>query len=175
MRTMRPVGERGRLVIHVELFEVELGTWTPGETDAAPGEFDPAALTDFWDRSGADVGDGGASVAYQSVLTGLEWGEIGRSLLLSELRQQTVDALLSIKVTPPTVNNQVTNFDNATFDPSLQAPGGPDWYPSGDGVWRLVETVSGVSWNVQSLLRDSAMQPRRRRTCRAKCRRSGPR
>ena len=47
------------------------------------GRFEPAAFTDIWDRSlAAGVpGDFSAGAAYQSVLTGLEWGEAGASEL----------------------------------------------------------------------------------------------
>lgn len=42
------------------------------------------------------------------------------------------------QATVSTVNNDVTHFNNATFDPSFQERPGGWWNPAGDGVWRLL-------------------------------------
>ena len=42
------------------------------------------------------------------------------------------------QATVSTVNNDVTHFNNETFDPSFQERPGGWWNPQGDGVWRLM-------------------------------------
>lgn len=62
------------------------------------GRFVPIAFVDFWGRVlGQNFGDEGASAMYQSVLTDLEWGNIGSSPFLTNLRESSGDGLLSIK------------------------------------------------------------------------------
>ena len=63
----------------------------------ARGDFEPAAFADIWDRSTGGGGDVGGGATYQSVLTNLEWGDIGSSSFLSALKSEAKDGLLSIK------------------------------------------------------------------------------
>lgn len=62
------------------------------------GDFEPAAFIDIWKRadSGGD-GDMNAAAMYQSVLTGLEWGDVAASPFLAALQGAAGDGLLSIK------------------------------------------------------------------------------
>ena len=61
------------------------------------GAFETAAFADIWDRSAGGGGDIGGGAAYQSVLTNLEWGDVGRSPFLLALKGEATDGLLSIK------------------------------------------------------------------------------
>ena len=72
------------------------------------GRFEPAAFTDIWDRSLAAgaPGDFSAGAAYQSVLTGLDWGEAGASEFLRQLRRASGECL-SVKF----------NVDGINLDP----------------------------------------------------------
>jgi hypothetical protein len=72
------------------------------------GRFEPAAFTDIWDRSLAAgaPGDFSAGAAYQSVLTGLDWGEAGASEFLRQLRGASGECL-SVKF----------NVDGINLDP----------------------------------------------------------
>jgi hypothetical protein len=74
------------------------------------GEFEPAAFSDIWDRAQRGAGgDIGASAAYQSVLTGVEWGDVTASGVLSDLRAATEPGLLSIKFTLDGYNMNATS------------------------------------------------------------------
>ena len=67
-------------------------------TTVLRGDFATAPFTDIWGRAlGGNNDDINACAAYQSVLENLEWGDIGNSLFLHELKLQSPDALLSIK------------------------------------------------------------------------------
>jgi hypothetical protein len=71
-----------------QLFGLELRiTATDGET-LMRGEFESAAFTDLWDRApeAGTAGDLAAGAMYQSVLTHVEWGDIGGSPFLRALR-----------------------------------------------------------------------------------------
>jgi hypothetical protein len=60
--------------------------------------FEVAAFIDIWKRStGSNGGDTGASAAFQSVLTDLEWADVSASPFLTALRAAASDGLLSIK------------------------------------------------------------------------------
>jgi hypothetical protein len=53
---------------------------------------------DIWNRAvGGIAGDTGAGVMFQSVLTELEWGDVGQSHFLSELKEHAQAGVLSIK------------------------------------------------------------------------------
>jgi hypothetical protein len=86
------------------------------------GRFEPAAFTDIWDR-GLGPGPGGAgtnggptpppgdlaaSAMYQSVLTGLKWGDISASPFLGQLHAATADGIASVKF----------NVDGINLDPA---------------------------------------------------------
>lgn len=74
------------------------------------GRFEPAPFTDIWDRGlgGGTVGDLAAAAMYQSVLTGLEWGDTSASPFLGQLRAAAADGVLSIKF----------NVDGINLDPA---------------------------------------------------------
>jgi hypothetical protein len=64
------------------------------------GEFAPAAFIDIWDRAQGPGGGGdiGACATYQSIVSDLEWGDLGGSRLLGELRDAAADeGLLSMR------------------------------------------------------------------------------
>ncbi|MBV8686609.1 MAG: hypothetical protein JOZ90_11940 [Alphaproteobacteria bacterium] len=60
------------------------------------GFFEPAAFMDIWSRATGSGSDINAGAAYQSVLTGLVWGDVSSSPFLSALQAASAD-LLSIK------------------------------------------------------------------------------
>jgi hypothetical protein len=98
------------------------------------GQFEPAAFIDIWDRGlggpagtgpagsanrtggfgtaragmGGPPGDLAAGAMYQSVLTGLEWGDISASPFLRQLRDAATEGILSIKF----------NVDGIDLDPA---------------------------------------------------------
>jgi hypothetical protein len=78
------------------------------------GQFEPAPFIDIWDRglggaeTGGAPGDLAAGAMYQSVLTGLEWGDISASPFLLQLREAAPDGTLSIKF----------NVDGINLDPA---------------------------------------------------------
>ncbi len=75
------------------------------------GNFEPAAFTDIWDRATASAGgDTIAGAMYQSVLSGLEWGDVSSSAFLTQLKAAAGDGLLSIK------------FNVDSFNLSFQSP-----------------------------------------------------
>jgi hypothetical protein len=80
-----------------EIFGLELRIATASGETLLRGEFAPAAFMDIWDRaasgSGGSAGSGGsggdldAGAMYQSVLTGLTWGDADGSPFLGALRE----------------------------------------------------------------------------------------
>jgi hypothetical protein len=61
------------------------------------GTYQPAAFMDIWDRCPSARGDELAGAMYQSVLTGLQWGDLAGSPFLQQLQAAATDGLLSIK------------------------------------------------------------------------------
>jgi hypothetical protein len=62
------------------------------------GDFKVAAFTDIWGgRLAGDGGDFAAAAYYQSLITGIGWGNLFGSRFLSELKQASDPTLLSIK------------------------------------------------------------------------------
>lgn len=77
------------------------------------GEFEPAAFTDIWDRATASAGgDTIAGAMYQSVLSGLVWGDVSLSPFLTQLKAAAGDGLLSIKFNVDSFN---LNFRSPDF------------------------------------------------------------
>jgi hypothetical protein len=76
------------------------------------GKYQPAAFMDIWDRSGEAGGDFGAGAMFQSVLSELEWGDVGLSGFLRALQSEAKDDLLSIKFNVDGVN---LAFDSPEF------------------------------------------------------------
>ncbi len=74
------------------------------------GEYAPAAFHDIWGRAiGGLPGDIGASAAYQSILSKLEWGTIDGSPFLKQLRDSARDGMLSIKFNVDGFNLDITS------------------------------------------------------------------
>ena len=104
------------------IFGLEVRIVSAAGATLLSGRFEPAAFTDIWDRglgaepAGAGTngepaplpGDLAASAMYQSVLTGLEWGDISASPFLGQLRAATADGIASIKF----------NVDGINLDPA---------------------------------------------------------
>jgi hypothetical protein len=59
------------------------------------GQFSPVPFMDIWGRGG--LGDAGASVFYQSTLTGVVWGDLSKSPALQALQTATVPGQLSMR------------------------------------------------------------------------------
>ena len=59
------------------------------------GQFSPVPFMDIWGRGGA--GDTGASVFYQSTLTGVVWGDLSASPALQALQAATIQGQLSMR------------------------------------------------------------------------------
>jgi hypothetical protein len=100
-----------QLVSTIWGLEVRIATWS-GE-NLLRGRFEPIAFVDIWDRAqgAGDAGDVGASAAYQSVLTDVEWGDVASSPFLAALKAASADGLLSIKFTVDGVNLDFTSPD----------------------------------------------------------------
>lgn len=79
------------------------------------GDFEPAAFTDIWDRATASAGgDTIAGAMYQSVLSGLVWGDVSSSPFLTQLKAAASDGLLSIKFNVDSFNLDFTSPDFMT-------------------------------------------------------------
>ena len=79
-----------------EIFGLEMRIATTAGETLLRGEFEPVAFMDIWDRGGS-AGDLAAGAMYQSVLTHLRWGDIGRSPFLRALRDAAGRSRLSVK------------------------------------------------------------------------------
>lgn len=81
------------------IWGLEVRITDSGGENLLRGRFEPAAFMDIWDRAqGAGAGgDSAAGAMYQSVLTDLEWGDVGSSAVLGSLREAADGGLLSIK------------------------------------------------------------------------------
>jgi hypothetical protein len=77
------------------------------------GQFEPAAFMDIWDRATGQTqaGDADAGSYYQSVLTGLRWGDVSGSPFLQALQAAASDGLLSIKFNVDIFNLSYTSPD----------------------------------------------------------------
>jgi hypothetical protein len=60
------------------------------------GDFTPAPFYDIWTRAIGNSGDSAFSAIYQSVLTGVEWGDLEGSAVLQGLKAASEPGLLSI-------------------------------------------------------------------------------
>jgi hypothetical protein len=94
------------------IWGMEIRIATPADENLLYGRFAPAAFMDIWDRAqGQGGGDVGAAAMYQSVLTHLEWGDVGSSPFLTALREASGNGLLSIKFNVDGVNLDFTSPD----------------------------------------------------------------
>jgi hypothetical protein len=75
------------------------------------GQFEPAAFMDIWDRAtGGGGGDTTAGAMYQSVLTGLIWGDVSASPFLTALQSASAaSGMLSIKINVDGMNLDFTD------------------------------------------------------------------
>jgi hypothetical protein len=82
-----------------QIWGLEMRICAPDGATFVRGAFEPAAFFDIWNRAeaGGGGGDIGACAAYQSVLTGVEWGDVSGSPWLAELQAAAADGLLSVK------------------------------------------------------------------------------
>lgn len=96
------------------IWGLEVRIATPAGDTVLRGQFEPVAFMDIWDRGQGPgtAGDAGGGAMYQSVLTSLEWGEIGSSPFLLQLKAAAADGLLSIKFNVDGVN---LHFDSPRF------------------------------------------------------------
>jgi hypothetical protein len=70
----------------------------PGATPVFSGDFEVSAFSDLWMRAQGNVsGDGRFGAFWQSVLTGVTWGDPGSSRLLQELKAAASSGMLSIR------------------------------------------------------------------------------
>ena len=95
-----------------EIWGMEIRIADAGGHSLMRGQYEPAPFTNIWNRWPTGRGDGMAGAIYQSVLTGVEWGDIGGSAFLTELRNASKDGLLSIKFN---VDAFDTDFTSPTF------------------------------------------------------------
>lgn len=85
-----------QLVSEIWGLQVRIAT-ADGQT-LLTGDFEPAAFMDIWDRAASSAGgDQTAGAMYQSVLTHLQWGNVGVSPFLVALAEAAADGVLSIK------------------------------------------------------------------------------
>jgi hypothetical protein len=83
-----------------EIWGLEVRICAHDGTTLVRGEFEPAPFSDIWNRAQrGGGGDIGASAAYHSVLSSVEWGDVAGSAVLSELKEASAPGLLSIKFT----------------------------------------------------------------------------
>ena len=73
------------------------------------GQFEPAAFIDIWTRWPTGKGDSSAGSMFQSVLSGLEWGDLSGSTFLQQLKA-AAPGMLSIK------------FNVDSYDDSFKSP-----------------------------------------------------
>jgi len=85
-----------------------------GEPPTIAGEFEVAAFSDLWVRAAGDLrADGRFGAFWQSVLTGVAWGDPRGSRLVSELRNASAAGLLSIRFnTDGYLDNEEANDSN---------------------------------------------------------------
>jgi hypothetical protein len=92
------------------IWGMEVRIATPAGENLLRSRFTPTAFMDIWDRTQGG-GDGGAGAMYQSVLTNLEWGDVGSSPFLTGLRETSGNGLLSIKFNVDGINLAFTSPD----------------------------------------------------------------
>ncbi|MFN2606952.1 MAG: hypothetical protein ABR511_03500 [Acidimicrobiales bacterium] len=131
------------------IWGLEVRIATAGGDTVVRGRFSPVAFTDIWDRGHGQgaAGDVGAGAAYQSVLTDLEWADVGSSAFLGALRAAAADGLLSVKFNVDGINLDFTSPDFmtgrivGTIGPA--AKGGPHHFVPG----RQFMTTAGPGGN----------------------------
>jgi hypothetical protein len=94
------------------LFGLEIRVAERTGATLAGGAFEPAAFFDIWNRAPGRNVDVSACAYWQSVLTGVEWGDVSSSPFLTALRDASRDGMLSIKFMMDGYNN---TFGDAEF------------------------------------------------------------
>jgi hypothetical protein len=93
-----------------EIWGLQVRIADSGGNTLMSGSFEPAAFMDIWDRAtGGGSGDIGAGATYQSILTGLEWGDVSASPFLTALQQAASGGTLSIKMNVDGLNMDFTS------------------------------------------------------------------
>ena len=94
-----------------EIWGLEVGICDTAGHTLLRGQFEPAVFIDIWTRWPTGQGDGSAAAMYQSVLIGLEWGDLSGSTFLQQLKA-TAPGMLSIKFN---VDSYDTGFKSPNF------------------------------------------------------------
>ncbi len=117
------------------IFGLEVRIVDPGSRQVLMrGSFEPAGFYDIWFGRGVGRGgDMGASAFFQSVLTGVQWGDIGHSPALQALRQASLDGRLSIKFMTDSYGMRLPNRGFGRFVGTIgpQLAGDPDHFTPG--------------------------------------------
>lgn len=79
------------------IWGLEMRICAPDGTTLVRGSFEPIGFMDIWVRSLSGKGSGTMGAMFQSVLTGVEWGDVTASPFLSQLRDQYGGSRLSVK------------------------------------------------------------------------------
>ena len=132
-----------QMVSEIYGFQVRLGA--SSEASAFVGNFEVAAFSDIWFRAQAgDGGDAPMGAFYQSVLSGIEWGDVSNSRFLKKLMAASPN-LLSIKFNLDGINmdSSSPNFTLGrivgTIGPAV--PEEPQHFVAG----RLLRSAPGTS------------------------------
>jgi hypothetical protein len=80
------------------IWGLEMRICTPSGETLMRGSFEPAGFMDIWGRSLSGKGDGVMGAMFQSVLTGVQWGDVSHSPFLSRLRARHGGSRLSVKL-----------------------------------------------------------------------------
>ena len=79
-----------------QIWGLQMQLGSPGHP-AFSGAFKTTAFSDLWFDRAPTGGDAGMTAFYHSVLTGVSWGDLASSRLLTELHETSDADLLSIK------------------------------------------------------------------------------
>nr|AGS49410.1 hypothetical protein [uncultured bacterium esnapd4]QEO74996.1 omn21 [uncultured bacterium] len=98
-----------------ELYGVRMRILDGEGNEVLRGDFAPSPVDDVWLRARLPSGRFDPSGSYQSVLTGLQWGEV-RSPVLQAIRAATTGDMLSVKMVMDSVEDGVEHWpDNVTY------------------------------------------------------------
>jgi hypothetical protein len=98
-----------------ELYGVRMRILDAEGNEVLRGDYEPSPVDDVWLRARLPSGRGDPSGCYQSVLTGLRWGDV-RSPALQAIRAATTGDVLSVKLVMDSVEDGVEHWpDNVTY------------------------------------------------------------
>lgn len=80
------------------IWGMEMRICAPDGETLVLGSFEPIGFMDIWLRSLSGKGDGVMGAMFQSVLIGVQWGDVSHSTFLSQLRDQHGGSRLSVKL-----------------------------------------------------------------------------